>query len=75
MLEEWETDLSAFQSFGETSADRGVWRHRAFAVRKRGWTMGIRRPASNKISSIGFGGGHPASTAQIRILEQWAGLK
>ena len=35
MLEEWETDLSAFQSFGETSADRGAWRHRAFAVRKR----------------------------------------
>ena len=32
-------------------------------------------PCFNKISSIGFGGGHPASIAQIRILEQWAGLK
>ena len=35
MLEEWEMDLSVFRNFRETSADRGAWRLRAFAVRKR----------------------------------------
>lgn len=74
MLEEWEMDLSVSKA-SEKHPLIVVLGASAHSQSGKGLDDGYTPPCFNKISSIGFGGGHPASIAQIRILEQWAGLK